>query len=482
MTDELLLRDVDVQGQRVDVRIRGSIIAEIGPGLRPSSRDAAEVFEGEGGALIPGLHDHHVHLLATAAARTSVRVGPADTANQHELARRLQRADATLPPGRWLRAVGYHEAVAGPLDRDRLDTFVPHRPARIQHRTGALWVLNTAAIEALDLDLDGGHAPGAERDDRGHLTGRFHRADVWLRERLPPVEPPELAAIGADLARYGVTGVTDATPFEDRTGPEALAAAVADGALPQRVIATGGIDLVDAGLPPELERGPVKLVIDDGSYPPLDVVAEQISLAHHHERPVAVHCVTRVALILALAAWQVAGTRRGDRIEHGSVVPPELLGSIAELGLTVVTQPAFVAERGDEYLTDVDPDDLPDLYRVRSLAAAGIEVAASSDAPYTDLDPWAAMRAAVTRRTRAGMTLGPDEAMTAAEALALYLGSPHRPGGPPRQVRVGERADLCLLAGPLPRTAADLRADRVATTIVASGTTAQSPAVIVERI
>ena len=46
-------------------------------------------------------------------------------------------------------------------------------------------------------------------------------------------------------------------------------------------------------------------------------------------------------------------------------MPPELAEWIARLGLTVVTQPSFVRERGDSYLRDVDAADRAWLYRCR---------------------------------------------------------------------------------------------------------------------
>ena len=114
--------------------------------------------------------------------------------------------------------------------------------------------------------------------------------------------------------------------------------------------------------------------------------------------------------------------------------------------LTVVTQPGFVAERGDDYLRDVDADDLPHLYPCRSLLDDGIPVAGSTDAPYTGADPWRAVAAATTRRTAEGHVVGPGEAVPARRALGLFLGDPHDPGGPARRVAPGEPADLCLLA------------------------------------
>jgi predicted amidohydrolase YtcJ len=180
---------------------------------------------------------------------------------------------------------------------------------------------------------------------------------------------------------------------------------------------------------------------------------------------VAIHCVTRVALVLALAAWDEAGARPGDRVEHGAVVPPELHPALRRHGLTVVTQPGFVAERGDEYRREVDPDDLPHLYPCRSLIDAGVPVGGSTDAPYTDADPWRAIAAAAARRTPSGAVLGPDEAVTVRRALDLFLSDPRSPGGPPRRVAPGAPADLCLLATPLAVALADPVAAKVVATI-----------------
>ncbi len=116
----------------------------------------------------------------------------------------------------------------------------------------------------------------------------------------------------------------------------------------------------------------------------------------------AVHCVTRAALLLALAVWQEVGSVAGDRIEHASVTPPEVIAAMAQLSLTVVTQPAFIAARGDAYLRDVDPADRADLYRCASLLEGGVAVGGSTDAPFGPDDPWLAIRAASERLAPSG--------------------------------------------------------------------------------
>jgi predicted amidohydrolase YtcJ len=459
----LLLRQVEVAGRVCDVRIVGDRIAEIserGASLEPRP---AEVIDAGGGALLPGLHDHHLHLLALAAAARSVLVGPPEVTSVDTFARRLIEADGALDPGRWLRAVGYHESVAGPIDRWSLDRLVPERPVRVQHRSGAQWTLNSAAAEAIGL-ADAEHA-GIERDDRRRPTGRLYGVDDWLRDRLPPDAPLDLAGVGARLARYGVTGVTDATPTERIDDVRQLAVACSNGSLPLTVAVTGGSALAGTAAPPPLVTGPVKLMVADHELPAIDRLAAAIAGAHGVGRPVAVHCVTRVALVLALAAWRDAGSITGDRVEHGAVVPPELSLAIAELGLTVVTQPNFVAERGDRYLADVDLDDQPHLYPCRSLLDMGIPVGGSTDAPFGHPDPWRAIAAAVARRTQEGQVLGAAERVSAERALALFLARLDDPGGPARRVEVGSAADLCLLRVPLVEGLASPDAEHVAVTV-----------------
>jgi predicted amidohydrolase YtcJ len=440
----VLIRDAELAGRRVDVRVRETHVAEVGTGL--AREPGEEVIDATGGALLPGLHDHHLHLLAMAAAARSVSVGPPDVRTPQALVAALTRARRNATPGEWLRGVGYHESVAGRLDRDVLDRVVADRPVRIQDRGGALWVLNSAALQAAELE----HVtdPDVERDAAGRLTGRLLRWDAKL---ISP-DAPDLGVVGAQLAGYGITGVTDATPDLDPTALRLLAAARTTGALPQRVVLLGAP--LDGALPAELSAGPYKILLRDHDLPGLNELSERVAGAHAAGRAVAVHCVTRESLLLMLATFETAGTRAGDRIEHGAVVPAELSplmarGGLTAAGIAVVTQPGFIAERGDEYLHDVDPDDLRCLYPYASLLDAGVVVAPSSDAPFGNPDPWRVLAAAATRRTESGQPLGLSERVATRTALAGYLSPPGDPGGPPRQIRPGDPADLCLLAVPL---------------------------------
>lgn len=442
----------------VDIRIERGRITEIAPGLERGRGEPC--IEAAGGALLPGLHDHHVHVLALARAASSLVCGPPEVRGPDDLARALATAPARGP---WLRGIGYHESVAGELDRARLDALVPRRPLRIQHRSGALWMLNSAGVERLRLDR-GVDAPGVERDPSGRATGRLFRLDVWLRGRLDDAEPPDLTAVGCRLASFGVTGLTDTTPTN---GPYEFAlfrAAAERGELHQHLVLMGALDLPPTASD-EVERGAVKLLLRDEALPDFQELVETVRSAHAEARGVAVHCVTRAELVLAASAFASAGCREGDRIEHAAVAPPDALALVAALPLTVVTQPHFVHERGDAYATDVEERDRPWLYRCRAFLDAGVPLGGGTDAPFGHPDPWRAMRAAVERRTESGVCLGPDERISPEQALALFTSPPELPGAPARELRVGSPADLCLLDRPWSDARDELSSEHVAATL-----------------
>ena len=451
----MLIRGCELDGALRDVRIAGARIAAVAPAL--AALPGEERLDARGGALLPGLNDHHAHLFAAAAALSSVRCGPPQLRDARQLEGALSRA----PNAGWLRGVGYHESVAGALDRDTLDRWLPSRPARIQHRTGALWVLNSAAISAFGLDA-GVDAPGVERDAAGRATGRLFRLDAWLGARVPR-EPVSLRTLSLQLARCGVTGITDTGADNGAETLAAFASAQRAGDLRQRVLVMGSESLPST-TDPLLARGALKLLLDERALPELGALCARIAAAHRAERAVAVHAVTRAELLFALAAFAEAGSQHGDRIEHASVAPPEAVRAIRRLALSVVTQPSFIAERGEQYATDVEPADRAWLYRARGFLAAGVPLAAGTDAPYSEPDPWSAMRAAVTRRSDAGHVLGSAEALTPEEALALFTSPLEVPGATPPRLVPGARADLCLLDAPWPRARCELSADRVAAT------------------
>src|ERR1700761_9620227 len=431
----LIQRAMTLDGAAVDLRV-GACIDDVANALTP--RRGEDVYDAAGGTVLPGLHDHHVHLYSAAAAATSVRVGPPQVRDRAALAGVLTSTE----PGDdgWIRAVGYHDSVAGPLDRAARDAMVPTVPLRIQHRSGVLWMLNSAGLARVGL--------------AGHPDGRLRSADSWT-DALNRNQT-NLAHLSSRLSRYGVTGITDATPDLDVVDIVRLSELHRQGELRQRVHCLA----------------PGKRILHDDDLD-LEQLAAWITDRHRSGGPVAVHCVTAAQLLVTIAALRQAGAHPRDRIEHAAVAPSDCVGDLAELAVTVITQPTFAAERGDQYLDEIPAAEHHQLWRVASLLRAGVPVALSTDMPFGRGDPWAAMRAALHRRAPSGVVLGADERVSARTALTLFLGCPDQPTRL-RAIEPGHPADLCVLAAPPAVVLAELDAGMVAATVI-SGEIAYAP-------
>lgn len=420
-----------LDGTITNIRV-GAQIEEMGTpseGLVP--RPGEGVLAAGGGTVLPGLHDHHVHVRSAAAALDSFSVGPPGVSTKDELAQML--SNATPGPDGWIRAVGYHESVAGDLDRTALDALVPRIPVRIQHRSGALWILNSAALGRVGLPE--------------HPDGRLRSAEGGWSDAIRRHES-DLAELSRRITATGVTGVTDATPDLGADDMVSLMVAHRRGEFRPRLHFLS----------------PGKKILQDDRLD-LDSLTEWIADHHREDRPVAVHCVTAAQLVVTIAALRAAGSHPRDRVEHAAVVPDDNLGDLADLGVTVVTQPNFVAERGDQYLAEVPAVEHDQLWRVASLLKANVHVGISTDMPFGHGDPWTAMRAAVYRTTASGAVLGRNECVSAREALMMFLGRSDQPGRL-RTIAVGQPGDLCVLNEPPQTVLAELDAGMVAATVI----------------
>jgi len=399
----MIIRNAEIDGVVTDILLADGVIAKMGSDIRGD-----DYLDAKGGALIPGLHDHHIHLNATAAAMNSVRCGPPEVLEEAAL------IEAINQPGEgWLRGVGYHHSVAGEIDREWLDENGPDRPVRIQHRSGRLWILNSLAMAELGIDEP--------------INGRLLDSDLKLRAKS---QFPSLNSLINRLLSYGITGVTEVTPSNGAAEYENYLEA----AKPLRLSMMGRAELSAS------QSQHLKLHYHDQNLPALDDLVGEIRQAHEAGRNMAAHCVTRAELMLTLAALDMAGPKEGDRIEHAAIADEAAIDWMKKLGVIVVTQPNFISEREAAYVKDVPQDDHKNLWRLKAFADAGLKLAAGSDAPFGNPNPWAAMAAAVKRPK--GFEA---EAISPEEALAIYTKPADNAGGEPRKIAVGEVADVCLL-------------------------------------
>lgn len=462
----------------------------------------ARVLDMRPAAVIPGLHDFHVHLVGLARSRAEVALD--DAADAHEIAARLRAALDREPDG-WITGRGWSEA-------QLRDGASPVRAAvgaslvfLSSHDGHSAWAspaaLRMAGIDAASADPPGGRI---ERDSAGLPTGVLRETALDLVDRLVPRRRgdalrPHLDAVLDDLAAMGITGVSEAGDYTDEggDGPDAalgdsystltdLADAL-DGrlrmnlgipvdAIPaaaERGLRTGGPlvgrrtlrfgwakEYADGALGSATAAVFEPMTCGDGGTGILRVEPASLdALCDASGRTgisLAVHAIGDRAVATVLDAFERAGRpsdgRPPHRIEHVQLVRAADRPRLATLGVTASVQPIHAAADRD-LVASCWRGREADAYSWRSLADAGALLAAGSDAPVESVDPWLGMFAALHRRIPADERgdWTPDAALTVPEALAAYTLGPARAigAGDEGHLRPGARADLAVLDRPL---------------------------------
>lgn len=485
------------------VAVRDGVIVGVG-----SNRDIldlvgpqTETVECRDRCLVPGFHDAHIHLLASASRLLSVDCGPGSVGDIAQIQQAIRRRCELLPAGEWIRAGDYDEfylAERRHPTRWELDVAAPDHPVKLRHRSHHACVLNSLALKLAGIDGRFQAPLGAvvEIDEAtGEPTGRLFEMEAYLNDRvIPPLRDVDLRAalslVFDGLLSQGITSVQDATCrngprdwwlFQEATSGERLCPRITLMVGREHLDEMAGLGLSFGDGDDRLRIGPVKLMLAEagGDFcPSLEELTAYAREACSRGYPVAIHAVEESTVCLAAEAIAGAGsparsprpTTPGPRLEHVSVAPPALLDRIAELGIGVATQPGFVYFSGDRYLVDVEDHLRGWLYPVRSMLARGIVVAAGSDAPIAPARPILGVCAAATRLSQGGQVVNGVESVSVEQALwmhtvapATLLGLDGRIGS----ITPGKLADLVLLsANPLKLPAQEIGDIGVEMTVV----------------
>jgi predicted amidohydrolase YtcJ len=150
-----------------------------------------------------------------------------------------------------------------------------------------------------------------------------------------------------------------------------------------------------------------------------------------------------VALYEELLAGRPARDHR-HRIEHASLIPPEVIPRIARLGLCVSTQPLFLHSEKTWLARRLGPERSRHVYPLRALVDAGVVVGGASDAPVESTDVLHAIECCVTREG-----FEPAQSLRPLEALRLFTRDAARlqfEEGEKGTLAPGKRADLAVLS------------------------------------
>ncbi len=166
-------------------------------------------------------------------------------------------------------------------------------------------------------------------------------------------------------------------------------------------------------------RGELRFATDD--------VAEHIVQCAGTGLQAGFHAIGDAAVDQVLDAFDLAAARlgrpvgAGHRIEHAEYVRD--VPRLAASGLVASMQPCFDALWGGPdgmYAQRLGPGRAGELNRFAELAAAGVPLAFGSDAPVTELGPWAAVRAAAE----------PSDPAAAISTAAAFAAHTRAAGGP----------------------------------------------------
>ena len=481
------------------VAVRDGVILGLGLGEPPSDLmgSRAKTIDCQGGTLAPGFNDAHCHVLATASSLLAVDCSPSAVSSIAEMGEQLRRHAVSTPEGQWIRATGYNEFYLREKrhpTRWDIDAAVPDRPVRLMHRSGHAVVLNSRALALARITSDTPDPTYGviNRDpDSGEPTGLLLEMDDYLEGVVPPLSADEVNAgvrlFNEQCLASGITSLQDATPgnsverwrlFEDLKERGLLTPdlTLMAGATHLGGFLEEGFAFGHKGNGMRLGAAKIMLTMTTGSLnPSREELHNIVGDAHRSGFQVAIHAVEMEAVEAAIEAIRLnsrdSGAVRRHRIEHCSECPPHLVEMLAGYGITVATQPGFIYYSGERYLSEVEKERQPWLYPIGSLRAAGVPLAAGSDAPVASLDPIVGIYAAVTRRAASGDVVLPNEAAGVENALRMYtLGSAyasfqeHERGS----IEAGKRADLALLdRDPTAIDPEEIRNTRVVMTIAA---------------
>jgi len=469
--------------------------------FRQFKQHNTDVIDCHGNTVLPGFIDAHFHLLAFAESLVTLNLEPRNQVRSiADIQNKIRQTLQTVPPGKWIRARGYHEFTLNEKrhpTRWDLDTVTTLHPVRITHSTGGAHVLNSMALNLLDISKERGDPPEGiiDRDiQTGEPTGLLYGMSDYLSERIPPMDRDQIEygikLASQKLTSLGITSIQDASLRNDSKRWKVLGDWKERGLLSPRVSMILGFpnfheygELVQQadGKGNQIRLGGIKIVVHETTgqlIPSQFELNEMVSRIHQAGFQAVLHAIEERTVEAACSAVEYALQRRPrvdhrHRIEHCSVCPPALTKRIASLGIVVVTQPSFIYYHGERYLRTIPGNQLPHLYPIRTLIGHGVRVAGSSDGPIAPPNPLIGIYAATSRTSETGESILPKERITLMEALRMVT---HDAAVATREedikgsITIGKAADLVVLAGDLDKLPADKIKDLEVSTTILDGT------------
>lgn len=452
-----------------------ALLIEDGKVLATGSREAmqtragdAQVVDGKGKTLLPGLIDAHGHVMGLGIAAMQVDLVGSESLDA-ALARIRASAKGDQAQAAWVQGRGWNQVIwklgRFPTAKE-LDGAVDARPAWMERVDGHAGWANTAALRAAGIDRKTPDPQGGriERDAEGNPTGVLIDAAMDLvYKKIPPMSADQqrqaLAKALAQMASVGLTGVHDAGI--DTQTFDLYKQFADEGKLSARIYAMIGgtgkdFDTISRNGPllgygdDMLSVRSVKLYADGalGSrgaamlapysddpknsgllFSTPDELGSMFDKALGKGYQVCIHAIgdkgNREALDVFAAAYQKDGGYRAlrNRIEHAQVVALDDILRFKELDLIASMQPTHATSDMNMAEDRVGAERIQGAYAWQRFLKQGTHIAGGSDFPVESSNPFLGLHAAVTRQDLLGKPPGgwhADQRMSRIEALRAF--------------------------------------------------------------
>jgi predicted amidohydrolase YtcJ len=444
----------------------GRVLATGDAAILEAQFPTANVIDGHGRTLLPGLIDAHGHVRDLGLER--VRIQLYGSKNLAAAQKTVARYAHDHPEHGWLLGGGWNQVTWGlgrfPVAAE-LDEVVTDRPVVLSRVDGhAEWV-NSTALHAARITRETRDPVGGriERDALGNPTGVLIDKAMDLMDAVvpKPTEDERSAALTSALADLNSVGLTSVGDAGDDVADIDLYRRFADsGRLTVRIYAmvgdigpdfaalSKGGPLIGYGAD-RLTLRAVKLFADGalGSrgaalLAPYTDAPEQrgllfmtgaqmqlkIETALQAGYQVNVHAIgdaaNREVLDAFAAAYQrVGGRQLRNRIEHAQVVAPVDIPRFKQLDLIASMQPTHATSDMNMAAARLGNDRLEGAYAWRTFLTQGTRIAGGSDFPVESDNPFFGLHAAITRTDQAGRPHGgwrAEQSLTRVEAFRAF--------------------------------------------------------------